>query len=121
MTEDHRRHHHDPPTPPEGFRAAASALRLRLWIGGELRDEVWIDSADANSAELASMTAAYHVRITEMAEAAGVVWMTEVYDPAAEPDRAYLRIGTDPAGMSSETQPWNGRVPRLKGNRWQQT
>ena len=103
-------HHHDPPTPPEGFRAL-TALRLRLWIGGELRDELWINADDPNAGELTEATSAYHLRVTEMAEAAGVVWMTEVYDPAADPDHAYLRIGTDLAGMSAGARRWNGEIP----------
>jgi len=106
-------HPHDPPTPPEGFRAL-TALRLRLWIGGELRDELWINADDPNVSELTDATSAYHLRVTEMAEAAGVPWMTEVYDPAAAPDRAYLRIGTDAAGMI-DPQPWDGAIPGANG------
>lgn len=106
MPDDHRHQHTDPPTPPEGFRAL-TALRLRLWIGGELRDELWINADDPNVSELTDATAAYHLRITEMADAAGIVWMTEVYDPGQPEDRAYLRIGTDLDGMH-EPRPLNG-------------
>jgi hypothetical protein len=101
------RHHNDgPPTPPEGFRALR-ALRLRFWVGGVLRDETWIDAADPNAAQLLDATAAYRINVAEMAEAAGVPWLTEVYDPAAPVDRAYLRIGTDAEGMVAP-MPFNG-------------
>jgi hypothetical protein len=95
---DNHHHHSDPPTPPEGFRAV-NALRLRFWIGGRLHDEVWLDAADPEAGDLASFCATYHSDLAEMAEAAGVPWLTEVYDPAQPRDRAYLRIGTDTAGM----------------------
>ena len=91
-------HHHDPPTPPEGFRAE-NALRLRFWIGGRLRDEVWLDAADSKAGDLANFCATYHAELAELADAAGIPWMTEVYDPGQPEERAYLRIGTDAQGM----------------------
>jgi hypothetical protein len=97
-------HHHDPPTPPEGFNAQ-QALRLRFWIGGRLRDEVWLDAADSGAGDLASFCATYHSELAELADAAGIPWMTEVYDPGLPEQHAYLRIGTDAAGMIYP-QPW---------------
>jgi hypothetical protein len=99
-------HPHDPPTPPEGFRALR-ALRLRFWVSGRLRDEVWIDAADPEAGGLAEFVGAYHVKLSEMADAAGVPWMTEVFDPEEPADSAYLRFGTDPAGIT-EPRPMNG-------------
>jgi hypothetical protein len=110
---DHH-HHQGPPTPPEGFHAL-NALRLRFWIGGKLRDEVWIDASDPEVGELTERVSAYHLRLSEMAEAAGVEWMTEVYDPAQPEERAYLRIGTDAAGMR-QPQPWDGTIPGVNGH-----
>jgi len=110
--EDHRHHHHhhdNPPTPPEGFRAQ-QALRLRFWIGGQLRDEVWLDAGDPEARNLAGYCATYHSEMAELADAAGVLWMTEVYDPAAPEDQAYLRIGTDVGGMHLPL-PWSGEIP----------
>jgi hypothetical protein len=112
MTDDrhqHRHHHSDPPTPPEGFRAQ-TALRLRFWIGGRLRDEIWLDAADSGAGDLAQFCATYHTELAEMADAAGIPWMTEVYDPGQPEDRAYLRIGTDLDGMH-DPRPLNGSGP----------
>lgn len=110
-------HHHDPPTPPEGFRVQ-SALRLRLWIGGELRDELWVDADDPNTADLTNLTAAYHRRITDMADAAGITWMTEVYNPELPEAHAYLRVGTDKAGMVDPRRVvgWIDNLPTAEGS-----
>jgi hypothetical protein len=89
----------EPPAPAAYFDHPDAALRLRFWFGGHLRDEVWLDAADPESDPLAESVSAYHMRLTRLADAAGVVWMVEVYDPGAPPGRAYHRYGTDVAGM----------------------
>lgn len=93
----------EPPAPP--FRYAYdSRLRLRFWIAGQLRDEVWLDSADPDAGNLAEFVSAYHLRLSEMADAVGLPWLTEVYDPGAPEAEAYLRFGTDTKGMVEPAQ-----------------
>jgi hypothetical protein len=87
-----------PPNLPPGLDAH-DALRLRFWIGGQLRDEVWIDASDPRSAELAEFCATYHADQADMASAAGLPWLVEVYNPELAEDQAYIRFGTDQAGM----------------------
>ena len=106
MTDHDPYRHHDPPTPPEGFNAL-TALRLRFWIGGTLRDEVWLDAKDPASTDLAGYCATYHAAQAEMADAAGIPWLTEVYNPELPEAQAYIRIGTDKAGMIAPL-PLNG-------------
>ena len=102
-------HHNDgPPTPPEGFNVL-SCLRLRFWIGGQLRDEVWIDADDPGSADLAGYCATYHAAQAEMADLAGIPWLDRVYNPELPEDQAYIRIGTDRAGMTRPA-PLNGQA-----------
>jgi hypothetical protein len=86
--------HHHPEHDPD------SRLRLRLFIGGTMADEHWIDAADPKAGDLAAATSDLHAAAVEAASAAGDVWMIEVYDPDAAPDSAYLRIGTDTEGMT---------------------
>lgn len=76
-----------------------TALRLRFWFGRRLRDEVWLDAADPEADHLAEQVSAYHLRLSDLADAAGVPWLVEVYDPAAPEDQAYRRYGTDAEGM----------------------
>jgi hypothetical protein len=82
-------------------------LRLRLWIGGELRDEVWITADDPGALTKATLTGSVHIAAVERAEAAGSRWLVEVYDPDAPEGEAYLRFGTDTAGMVAPA-PLNG-------------
>ena len=70
------------------------SLRIRLYVGGELADELWVsDQANAGRAGPRHMAAALE------ADRDGKTWMVEVFDPAAPPDSAYMRFGTDAAGM----------------------
>jgi hypothetical protein len=99
-----------PPKPrqplPPGLDAH-DALRLRFWIGGQLRDEVWIDASDPRSGELAEYCATYHADQADMANAAGVLWLVEVYNPELPEEHAYVRFGTDAGGMTAP-MPLNG-------------
>jgi hypothetical protein len=79
--------------------APDSRLRLRLWIDGALIDEAWIDSLDPDSKTKVETVTAVHTHLAELADAHGVPWLTEVYDPEQPEDRAYIRVGTDKAGM----------------------
>jgi hypothetical protein len=74
-------------------------LRLRLWIDGALIDEAWIDSIDPEARAKVEAVSAVHTHLAELADAHGVPWLTEVYDPAQPEDQAYIRVGTDRDGM----------------------
>jgi hypothetical protein len=78
----------------------ARSLRLRLWIGGVLRDTTWIDAGDPNAAAKMDLTTVAHNAAVERANAAGQAWMIEVWDPEMPRDEAFLRFGTDAAGMT---------------------
>ena len=70
------------------------ALRFRIWLGGDLHLEEWIDEhADPVAAADAARR---HATITMTAT---VPWLVEVYDPTADPTNAYIRFGTDDKGM----------------------
>jgi ribosomal protein L37E len=87
------------PTNPE------TSLRFRLWIDGILADETWIDGADPD-VRAQSDTAAHRMRErADAADAAGGVWLLEVFNPTAPADAAYLRIGSDVAGMAAPVEP----------------
>lgn len=92
--------HHHRPGPPDGLDPAV-ALRLRFWIGGELRDEVWINQSDLRAQELFDFCSTFHLAQAELADAAGVPWLIEAYNPALPEANAYLRYGTDTDGMVS--------------------
>jgi hypothetical protein len=74
-------------------------LRFRVYLGGVLADEVWIDAADPGSRDLATMTAIMQADICQRAALDGVPWLLEVYDPGSPAGSAYLRLGTDKDGM----------------------
>lgn len=81
-------------------REPDSRLRFRLFLGGELFDETWIDAANATEADrVVTATRSMHAEATVEAERAGMLWLIEVYDPSAHPAIAFLRFGTDLAGM----------------------
>jgi hypothetical protein len=87
-----------------------SRLRLRLWIAGALIDEAWIDSLDPEAQAKTATVSEVHSQLAELADAHGVPWLTEVYDPEAPEDQAYIRVGTDKDGM---VQPLAGSLTRL--------
>jgi hypothetical protein len=106
MMNDRRRSQAHPLIPDHRNR-----LRLRFWTGGQLRDEVWLDAADPESGALAAFVAEYHHTLASNAEAHGVGWLSEVFDPAAPEEHAYVRFGTDVAGMIDP-------VPMYWANGW---
>lgn len=73
---------------PDGGR-----VRLRVFVGGELADELWVDP-DASDEEQRG-----HIVAAQTAADAGLPWMVELHDPSLPPDQAYMRFGTDPRGM----------------------
>ena len=98
------------PRPRRPHQAPDRYLRLRLWIDGALIDEAWIDSTDPDAPAKTESLSAVHSHLAELADSHGVPWLTEVYDPAAPEDQAYIRVGTDKAGM---VQPLAGTITRL--------
>ena len=103
--------------PPDQPDSSDSRLRLRFYVGGDLRDQVWIDAADGAAGDIAQHVATYHGHMAELADAAGLLWAVEVYDPASPPDQAYLRFGTDTNGMVAP-QPATPEAWRLAGKRY---
>lgn len=79
-------------------------LRFRVYVAGQLAVETWIDCLDADRSEQAEAAAELHAAVTNAAAAGGKLWMTEIYDPDAPLDQAYLRFGTDRSGMTWPVQ-----------------
>jgi hypothetical protein len=83
----------------------ADALRMRLYVGGQLADEVWLTDLDE-----AGRVSERHQSIAADADRAGQSWLIEVYDPAKPERAAYVRFGTDKDGMVApyevERWPW---------------
>jgi hypothetical protein len=81
------------------------SLRIRLWIGAKLADEQWLVDGE-QAAELGPA----HVRRVQAADSEGLLWLVEVWDPAKPDDEAFMRYGTDSAGMAApyevEQWPW---------------
>jgi len=85
--------------PAPGHDPGDPRLRFRLWIDGHLEDEVWIDADAPGAAELADSAQERHLTLAQEAAAFGWPYLVEIYNPAEPPDRAYIRFGTDRAGM----------------------
>jgi hypothetical protein len=100
-------------TTPQPRPAPDNRLRLRLWIDGALIDEAWIDSTDPDAPAKVDAVHAVHTHLAELANAHGVPWLTEVYNPEAPDEEAYIRVGTDKAGM---VQPLAGSLHTLLAN-----
>jgi hypothetical protein len=79
-----------------GERPRHGQLRIRLFVAGSLADETWTDDPRE-----APRIAAVHQRQAGAADRAGKRWLVEVFDPDAPPAEAYLRFGTDSAGMTA--------------------
>jgi hypothetical protein len=72
----------------------AGKLRMSIWVEGVLADQQW-----ATDAEQGRAIGDHHQQMALGADAAGKVWMVEVYDPDSPGDSGYVRFGTDPEGM----------------------
>jgi len=98
-------HHHHPEHDPE------TSLRFRLYIGGKVQAEQWIDATDPDAGDVAEVTSMFHADACRAADSEGFPWVIEVYDPTADPEVAYLRFGTD-IGKLDEPHPvsliWHG-------------
>jgi hypothetical protein len=75
-------------------------LRFRVHVDGELLAEDWLPAAEwEGRADAGAALAERHKAICEAAEEQGQRWQIEVYDPDLPEAEAYLRFGTDKAGM----------------------
>lgn len=74
-------------------------LRLRVFTGGTLADEQWIDTASPDCLRLAEETQKRHVALVEQAVRDGRPWLVETYDPGQPEGSRYIRVGTDTRGM----------------------
>jgi hypothetical protein len=73
-------------------------LRFRVYIGGRLVDETWVDCSAPGAGAVADAVQARHEALAADADHEGVPWVIEVYDPE-QPDSIPFRLGTDPTGM----------------------
>lgn len=76
-----------------------SRLRFRVWINTHLVEEVWLDVEDEHDRGRVQRVRDRHLALAADADTAGRPWLIEIYDPAQPEERAYLRFGTDRAGM----------------------
>jgi hypothetical protein len=74
-------------------------LRFRMWVGGHLVCDGWVDTSQPGAQQQVDTIQAGQLERAEAASAAGARWLIEVYNPEAPEDQAYLRFGTDKAGM----------------------
>lgn len=74
-------------------------LRLRVFTGGTLADEQWIDTASPDCLRRAEETRNRHVALVEQAVRDGRPWLVETYDPDQPEESRYIRVGTDTRGM----------------------
>ena len=69
-------------------------LRFRVWVAGTLVREDW-----AGAPYEMALIAGEHERIAREASEKGKGFTVEVYDPDKPEEEAYLRFGSDAAGM----------------------
>lgn len=82
----------EPQPRPEG-----GMLRFRFYDNGKIITEDWLTGVHPDAGP---KLARLHRAFTEAAEIAGHVWMIEIYNPdEPDDDDAYLRFGSDKAGM----------------------
>jgi len=82
-----------------GAYADDPRLRFRIWVDGRLRDEAWIDTTDPGRQAKVEAVQLRQAGIARQASEDKLLWMSEVYDPAQPDNTAYIRWGTDKAGM----------------------
>jgi hypothetical protein len=78
-------------------------LRARMYVGGELRDEQWLDVSDPGHEEATDELLRRHLDLAERSTAAGLSWLLEMYDPGLPAGLRYLRLGTDATRMANPT------------------
>lgn len=74
-------------------------LRLRVWVEGELIEETWVDTSGPDRERLTDAASQRHKALTDRADREGRRWLVETFDPALPEEQAYVRFGTDKAGM----------------------
>lgn len=79
--------------------AAVSRLRVRVFIGGQLADEAWIDAGAPDALIQVDWVNERHLAMVQAAHAGGQPWLVELHDAGRPPDDCCLRIGTDTEGM----------------------
>lgn len=75
-------------------------MRVRVWIDGQVRFEDHFPPSDGDGRD----PAAYSVdqmRLIVDADAAGELWLIEIYDPNQGPDQHPFRFGTDAERMEA--------------------
>lgn len=80
-------------------------LRFRVWIAGRLVEQVWIDATNPDAASHSEAVQARHAALVAEAERCDQPWLIEIYDPSKPEHEAFLRIGTDTAGMVDPIPP----------------
>jgi len=76
-------------------------LRFRLWVAGKIAAEEWVIYADDEQAgDMGHVVGARHAHLAEQAETDGKLWLLEVWNPGLPEDQAYIRYGTDKAGLT---------------------
>jgi len=79
---------------------ADGRLRFRVRVDGEIVAEDWLPAPEwEGRGNAGEALAQRHRSLCEAAEAEDKRWQIEVYDPDVPDDEAYLRFGTDQAGM----------------------
>jgi hypothetical protein len=74
-------------------------LRFRFYLAGVVVDQEWVDATQPGAQQRVDAIQRRHAGAGDRANARGQLWLAEVYDPAAPPDHAYIRFGTDAALM----------------------
>lgn len=74
-------------------------LRFRMWVDGRLVDEMWVDAGNPDAERITDAARDRHQAMAARADRDDLVWLVEVFDPGELPERAYVRMGTDRAGM----------------------
>lgn len=70
-------------------------------MAGKLTTTDWLDCSQPDADDQVKVVHRTHELLVERANDQGLLWMIEIYDPAEEPQNAYLRMGTDSSLMTS--------------------
>lgn len=76
-------------------------MRIRVWVDAKLTEELWLDAGNPDWERITDAARDRHQAITDRADRDGLVWLVEMFDPDLPPGEAYVRVGTDQAGMVS--------------------
>lgn len=93
-----------------------SRVRFRVWIDGQLVDELWVDARDSTRLHRVEQVWQRHQDLVGKAEADGRPWAIEIYDPSRPEDQA-LRFGTDGTAIKGPTRDLSALIRRLPRDR----